>query len=205
MNVLAIGAHPDDIEYACAGTLIRHANEGKDRVFLLIATDGSSGGDPAVRRQEQLDAAKLIGVEEVFFLDYSDTQFECNRDSIMKIEEVINKVDAETVYTHWGEDTHQDHRAIARAVVPAARRVPNLLYFEGFSAQHFNPTIFVNIGKVINQKLGALEAHASQLEKTNIEHLNIVDIARSAAHFRGIQGRVTFAEGFTAVRHFIDF
>ncbi len=123
----------------------------------------------------------------------------------MKIEEIINKVEADTVYTHWGEDTHQDHRAIARTVVPAARRVPHLLYFEGFSAQQFNPTTFVNIGKVINQKLGVLEAHASQLEKTNIEHLNIVDIARSAAHFRGIQGRVTFAEGFMAVRHFIDF
>ena len=105
----------------------------------------------------------------------------------MRIEEVINTVDADTVYTHWGEDTHQDHRAIARAVVPAARRVQNLLYFEGLSSQDFNPTVFVNIGKVLNQKLGALEAHASQIEKTNIEHLNIVDISRSAAHFCGIQ------------------
>ena len=134
-----------------------------------------------------------------FFLDYSDTYFECNRESIMRIEEVVNKVEADTVYTH------QDHRAIARAVVPAARRVQNLLYFEGFSAQHFNPTIFVNIGKVINQKLGALEAHASQIERTNIESLNIVDISRSAAHLRGIQGRVTYAEGFIAVRYFSDF
>ena len=117
----------------------------------------------------------------------------------MRIEEVVNKVEADTVYTH------QDHRAIARAVVPAARRVQNLLYFEGFSAQHFNPTIFVNIGKVINQKLGALEAHASQIERTNIESLNIVDISRSAAHLRGIQGRVTCAEGFIAVRYFSDF
>lgn len=185
--------------------MIRHAHEGGDRVFILIVTDGSSGGDPEIRRQEQLDSAKLIGAEEVFFLDYPDTRFECNRESIMRIEEVIDKVDANTVYTHWVEDTHQDHRAVAQAVVPAARRVQNLLYFEGFSAQHFNPTVFVNIGKVINQKLGALEAHASQVEKTNIEHLNIVDITRSVAHFRGIQGRVTFAEGFTAVRYFIDF
>ena len=205
MNVLAIGAHPDDIEYACAGTLIRHVHEGGAKVYLCIVTDGSSGGDPQVRRREQLDAAELMGIEEVFFLDYPDTEFECNRESIMRIEEVVDNVAADTVYTQWGEDTHQDHRAIARAVVPGARRVPNLLYFEGFSAQHFKPTVFVNIGKVINQKLGALEAHASQIEKPNIEHLNIIDIARSAAHFRGIQGRVTYAEGFTPVRHFIDF
>ncbi len=204
MNILAIGAHPDDLEYGCAGTLIRHVQRG-DRVFILVVTDGSAGGDPATRRAEQEDAGKFIGAEQVFFLDYSDTFFECNRESIMRIEEVIRQVDADTVYTHWVEDTHQDHRNIARAVVPAARSVPNLLYIEGFSSQHFNPTVFVNIGEVIHQKLGALEAHVSQIVKTNIENMNIVDISRSVAHFRGIQGRVTYAEGFTPVRYFIDF
>ncbi len=109
------------------------------------------------------------------------------------------------VYTHFGEDTHQDHRHIARAVVPAARSVPNLLFFEGLSSQNFNPTVFVNIGRVINQKLGALEAHTSQVQKTNIENMSIIDISRSAANFRGIQGRVTYAEGFVPVRYFIDF
>ena len=103
-----------------------------------------------------------------------------------------------------GEDTHQDHRNIARAVVPAARSVQGLLYFEGFSSQGFNPTVFVNIGKVIHKKLGALEAHASQVEKTNIENMSIVHIAQSMANFRGIQGRVTYAEGFVPVRYFLD-
>ena len=111
---------------------------------------------------------------------------------------------ADVVYTHFGEDTHQDHRQIARAVVPAARSVQNLLFFEGFSSQSFNPTVFVNIGKVIHQKLGALEAHASQVEKTNIEKMSIVHIAQSMANFRGIQGRVTYAEGFVPVRYFLD-
>lgn len=122
----------------------------------------------------------------------------------MLIEEVINIVDAGMVYTPWSEDAHQDHRAIALAVVPAAQRVQNLLYFEGLSSQDFNPTVFVNIGKVLNQKLGALDAHALQIEKTNIKHLNVVDILRSVAHFRSIQSRVTCAEGFSALRHFID-
>jgi len=203
MNVLAIGAHPDDLEYGCAGALIRHVHRG-DRVFLAVVTDGSQGGDPEVRRREQLDAGKVIGAEEVFFLDFPDTLFECNRESITRIEEVVRKVEADIVYSHFGEDTHQDHRNVARAVVPAARSVPNLLYFEGLSAQNFMPNVFVNIGKMINQKLAALEAHASQVEKTNIENMTILDISRSAANFRGIQGRVTYAEGFVAVRYFID-
>lgn len=204
MNVLAIGAHPDDIEYSCGGTLIRHVQRG-DRVFLLVVTEGAMGGEPEVRRREQEEAARIIGAEEVFFGGYADTRFECNRESIMKIESFVKKVAPDTVYTHYGEDTHQDHRALAQAVVPAARSVPNLLFFDGFSSQGFTPSVFVNIGKVIHQKLAALEAHASQVEKTNIENMSIVDIARSAANFRGIQGRVTFAEGFVPLRYFVDF
>ena len=204
MNVLAVGAHPDDLEYGCGGALIRHAQKG-DRVYLLVATDGSMGGTPEVRRQEQLDAAKIIGADEVFFLDHPDTRFECDRESITQIEDVVRKVEADTVYTHLGEDTHQDHRNVARAVVPAARSVPNLLFYEALSSQDFTPAVFVNIGNVIHQKLAALEAHASQVQKTNIESMSIVNIAQSAANFRGIQGRVSYAEGLVAVRYFIDF
>ena len=71
MKVLAIGAHPDDLEYGCAGTLIKHVQRG-DQVFLALVTDGSEGGEGAVRPEEQLAAAKIIGAEDVFFLGYSD-------------------------------------------------------------------------------------------------------------------------------------
>jgi LmbE family N-acetylglucosaminyl deacetylase len=73
MNILAIGAHPDDVEYGCAGTLIRHVLRG-DNVFIMIITDGAQGGDPAARREEQLAAVKIIGAQEVFFGDYPDTR-----------------------------------------------------------------------------------------------------------------------------------
>ncbi|MBT3343670.1 MAG: PIG-L family deacetylase [Gemmatimonadetes bacterium] len=202
MKILAIGAHPDDVEYGCAGALIHHAQRG-DEVYIMIVTDGAQGGDPETRRQEQLAAAKVVGARDVFFGGYPDTKFECHQESITAIESVIGQVNPDSVYTHFGEDTHQDHRQIARAVVPAARTVRNLLFFEGLSSQHFDPSVFVDIGAVIDQKLGALEAHASQISRTNIEQLNIVDIARSAAHFRGIQGRVTHAEGFVPLRYFM--
>ena len=204
MKVLAIGAHPDDLEYGCGGTLIRHSGSG-DEVFLLMVTDGSMGGEPDTRGREQRDAAKILGAKETFFCGYADTRFECNRDSIMKLEEHIEAVGPDVVYTHWGDDTHQDHRHISQAVVPAARSVPNLLFFEALSSRRFSPSLFVNIGDVINQKLASLEAHASQMQKTNIENMSILDIARSTANFRGIQGRVTYAEGFAAVRYFVQF
>lgn len=202
MKVLAIGAHPDDLEYGCAGTLIKHVQRG-DEVYMMIITDGAAGGESTLRAQEQREAAKIIGARDVFFGGYPDTEFECHRESIMKIEKVVRQVQPDTVYTHFGEDTHQDHRQIARAVVPAARSVPNLLFFEGLSSQQFLPSVFVDIGAVMHQKLGALEAHASQVKKTNIQAMTIIDIAQSAAHFRGIQGRVTYAEGFVPLRYFI--
>ena len=74
MNILAIGAHPDDVEYGCAGTLIQHVQRG-DNVFIMIITDGAQGGDPEIRRQEQLAAAKIIGATDTFFGGYDDTQF----------------------------------------------------------------------------------------------------------------------------------
>jgi len=203
VRVLAIGAHPDDLEYGCGGALIRHAQRG-DEVYLMVVTDGSQGGDPEVRRREQLAAAGILGARRTFFGEYTDTRFECHSESITRLEEVVRKVDPESVYTHFGEDTHQDHRQVSRAVVPAARSVPNLLFFEGLSSQDFSPSLFVNIGQVIHQKLAALEAHASQMQKTNIESRNIIDIAQSAANFRGIQGRVTCAEGFVPLRYFIQ-
>jgi len=202
VRILAIGAHPDDLEYGCAGTLIKHAQRG-DQVFLALVTDGSQGGEGTLRREEQWAAAKIVGAEDVFFLGYADTEFECNRESIMKIEAIVKQTKADSVYTHYVEDTHQDHREIANAVVVAARSVPNLLFFEGLSSRDFNPTVFTNIGTVIHQKLATLQAHSSQVSKTNIESMTIVDIAQSAANFRGIQGRVTYAEGFVSMRHFM--
>jgi hypothetical protein len=75
VKILAIGAHPDDLEYGCAGTLIKHAQRGDD-VFMMIITDGAAGGDPEVRSAEQLEAAKIVGARDVFFGGYQDTQFE---------------------------------------------------------------------------------------------------------------------------------
>ena len=65
--------------------------------------------------------------------------------------------------------------------------------------------VFVNIGAVIYQKLSTLEAHGYQVKKTNGENMSIVHFAQSTANFRGIQGRVTYAEGFAPVRYFVDY
>ena len=203
MNVLAVGAHPDDIEYGCGGTLVRYAQQGH-RVYLLIVTDGGLGGETEVRRAEQREAGRILGAEEIFFGGYRDTELACDRGLIMKIEEIIKQVEPKCVYVNYFDDTHQDHRNVSLAVIPAARSIPNVLFYEGLSTQNFTPTVFVDIDMVLHKKLALLEAHASQVLRTNIEGMSIVEIARSSANFRGIQGRVRHAEGFLPLRLFMD-
>jgi LmbE family N-acetylglucosaminyl deacetylase len=203
MNILAIGAHPDDIEYGCGGTLAKYADR-KHRLFLLVLTRGDLGGEPEVRVAEQTRAQEVLGIEAVFWGDYEDTTLQVGKNLISRIEDVIARIKPSFIFCHYPDDTHQDHRHLAQAVISATRYVRNVLFYEGPTTQNFNPQIYVDISDTLARKLQALEAHRSQVNKTNIENLTILELARSTANFRGTQGRVKFAEAFSALRLFIN-
>jgi LmbE family N-acetylglucosaminyl deacetylase len=78
--------------------------------------------------------------------------------------------------------------------------VPNFLFYEGPTTVNFTPNCFTDIEKVLDKKLACLEAHRSQVAKTNIEDLSILELAVSCANFRGIQARVKYAEAFQSIR-----
>ena len=199
MNILAIGAHPDDIEIGCGGTLIKYAHVGHN-VSLMVLTDGSFGGDPEVRKNEQKEAANFMGAKGMFWGGQRDTELACNRELILKIEDVVQKVSPDVVFLNFWADVHQDHRAAAQAAVSATRYIKEVLFYEVPTTQHFEPDIFVDIQDILDKKLRLLELHSSQVDKTRIENLSIVESAKSCANFRGFQGRVRYAEGFKAVR-----
>jgi len=199
VNVLAIGAHPDDIEYGCGGMLIKYAERGHS-VYMFVASDGALGGDGAERRREQNDSALILGAREVFWGDYADTELPLNRELIVKLETVMRQVQPRMILVHNPDDTHQDHRNLAQAAMSATRYVPNFLLYEGPTTQNFAPNCSTDIEKVLDKKLAALEAHRSQVARTNIEDLTILELAVSSANFRGIQARVKYAEAFQSVR-----
>jgi LmbE family N-acetylglucosaminyl deacetylase len=199
VNVLAIGAHPDDIEFGCGGMLTKYAERGHS-VFMWVATDGALGGDRAVRRREQQDSAIVIGAHQVFWGGYEDTEVPLDREFIVRLESVIREVKPRMIFVNSPDDTHQDHRNVAQGAISATRYVPNFLFYEVPSTQHFTPNCYTDIEKVLDRKLACLEAHRSQVAKTNIEDLSILELAVSCANFRGIQARVKYAEAFQSVR-----
>ena len=203
VNILAIGAHPDDIEYGCGGTLLKYARAGHG-VFLYIATQGSIGGSGDIRAEEMATSADRLGAEKLFWGGYTDTQIPLSQDLISEIEVVISTVNPKFIFTHWKDDTHQDHRNLTACTLSATRYIPNFLFYEGPTSQGFTPNVFVDISEVLDEKAELLQIHASQMTKTHIEDTTIIDMALSNATFRGIQARVRHAEGFTSQRLLIN-
>lgn len=199
MNILAIGAHPDDIEIGCGGTLTKYAASGH-KVHLLVLSDGSFGGEADVRRQEQLKAMNIMGAKNVFWGGLMDTEIVNNRELILKMDDIIHKVRPDVVFLNYNQDIHQDHRSASLAGISATRYVKEVLYYEVPTTHHFEPDVFVDIQDVLDKKLRLLGAHASQVKKTRVKNQTIIESARSCANFRGFQGRVKYAEGFMALR-----
>ena len=146
-----------------------------------------------------------MGVREVFWGKFMDTEL-LNRgnDIIRLVEYYLDRIEPDFIFVNAFDDTHQDHRTVNRSVLSATRYVKNVLFYEVPTTSSFSPQVFVDISDFLDRKIMALEAHASQVMKTNIEGVSILDIARSSANFRGIQGRVKYAEAFCPLRLFIN-
>ncbi len=192
VNILAIGAHPDDIEFGCGGTLIKYAEKGHN-VFLLVLTMGSVGGAPELRKREQEEAAKFMKARQVFWGSFPDTEIPLSKELISVIEDAVNEAKPHTVFFNYLDDVHQDHRIVAQATVSATRYLKEVLYYEVPTTQNFEPDVFVDIADALDKKLELLRLHASQVDKTRVENLTILESAQSCANFRGYQGRVKYA------------
>ncbi len=200
MNILAIGAHPDDIELGCAGTMLRYVRAGH-KVYYLIMSDGARGGASGTRKAEQEAAASRIGVTKLFWGNAVDTKFTVDSGMVSFIERVCSEVKPDEVFVNYTEDSHQDHRALAKCVVSAVRYVPRVLFYEDYTSLDFNPEIFVDIADVIEEKVEVVKCHRSQVDRQHPSQLDMIESIKAVAHFRGFQGKVKYAEGFKPLRY----
>lgn len=205
MNILALGAHPDDIEFGCGGSLLKFARSGHE-VYLYVATCGEMGGNSEIRKKEQEAAALEEGVRKIFWGGYTDTRLPLSKELITNIEQVLAEVRPDYIFVHYEEDTHQDHRSLAQATLSATRYVPNFLFYEGPTTLNFAPNVYIDIDDYLDSKIDLLNKHKSQVSKViaGMPELTIVDFAHSTARFRGIQGRKRTAEAFRSLRLFIN-
>ena len=194
-TVLALGAHPDDLELGCGASLAKLSARGV-AVHAVVFSDGKLGGSSGVDRTLETRAAlEALGVASVTQHDFADTRLhESLNELIACTEEHVRSVTPDRVYTMFHLDRHQDHRAVHEASIVACRKVPQILGYETPSSYpNFMPTVFEPIDEFIEAKIDALKLHVSQGDRLYMHEQKI----RSAAHFRGVQVDLGQTESFT--------
>jgi LmbE family N-acetylglucosaminyl deacetylase len=193
--VLAVGAHPDDVEIGIGATLASHRAAG-DEVVILTLSGGVVGGDPDRRRHEALASAAIVGAR-LYLLDFEDTRIDPAAGVITAIEDVVAEVGPTIVYTHSQHDRHQDHRAVRQAVDVAARRVPSVACFQSPSSSiDYRPDTFVPVDGFLETKLRMLAAFESQAHRDYIAP----EMVRATARYWSRFGTGRYAEPLAALR-----
>jgi len=195
--ILAVGAHPDDIELGCGGTLCNAARAGST-VIAVFVTRGELSGNPEVRTKESKEALGILGVKEVYFGDFPDTEVPSCRKAIEFLEHFYDKYKPDMVLTHTVNDIHQDYRQVGWLSVSAFRNVQRMLAYETPRVtSEFSPAYFVDITDCVDSKWEALKRHASQGSKRYLAYESMVNLAS----FRGSQVGLRAAEAFEVVKY----
>jgi LmbE family N-acetylglucosaminyl deacetylase/ActR/RegA family two-component response regulator len=195
-KVLAIGAHPDDVEIGAGGTLAAHGAVG-DAVSILTLSRGAIGGDKAQRAREARESADIIGAR-LFLMDLEDTHIPEGNPTIGLIEEVIAQTQPTIVYTHSLHDLHQDHRNIHRAAMVACRGVGRVFCYQSPSATvDYRPTYFVTIDDYLSRKLKVIDAFSTQ---ASIRDYMEPELITSTARYWARYSAGTHAEPFETIR-----
>jgi len=199
-DVLAVGAHPDDIELGCAGALLAHRARG-DRIHLLVMTTGEQGPQAALSRiSEQERAAEVLGAT-LHWGAFHDGAIPEGRPTIQAVEAVLRESGAGIVYGPAISDTHQDHRAVSAAVAAACRRSSRVMFYESPTSVGFSPSVYLDVAEHLDGKLTAIRAHTSQVLKNHLVDLEAVE---AQARYHGFRARIRFAEAFEAGRFVWD-
>ena len=210
-NVMAIGAHPDDIEFGCSGTLCNHINSG-DNVIMTIMTntesvDGVTGDIIRTKEENQvesLNSSKIIGCN-IEFLPFTDLHVPFTFESVSKLESLIRKYSIDTIYTHWAGDSNQDHIATFKTTMASARYIPNVFCYEQIpipriSENSMNATYYVDITNTFNKKIEASLCHSSQIKKYESQGFYVAENLSTMAKYRGIQANCKYAEAFQVIK-----
>lgn len=221
MRVLAIGAHPDDVEILCAGTLAHYAAAGHD-VTIAVATRGDVGSPTlsreviaAIRHDEAAAAASMIGAE-LIWLGFDDEWLFDDRPTRARFVDAIRQARPDVMFVHNTADYHPDHRnagsiatdaripAAIRLVEtnhPALERIPHVFVMDTLGRIDFQPEVYVDITDTFDTKRTMLQRHASQDEWLHALYgMSYLDFITEQATARGGEVDVRYAEAFRELK-----
>lgn len=214
MKILAIGAHLDDIEIACGGTLAKAIDNGHDVKVLIMSKSGYTNKEGRVQRtneravEEGTKALQILGISNIEILDFptKDIHFESN--VINEIDVRMSEYNPDIVFTHHPFDTHQAHVGVSNASIAAARRKNTVFLYEpitpsGRSYVAFRPQLYVDIENTIDKKIDALRVHKSEYNKFKGE--DWIEGVRCRCGFRGYEIGKKFAEAYEILRLELSF
>lgn len=217
MRILAVGAHPDDIELLCAGTLVKLKRKG-DKIFMAYLCNGDKGHYEIkppelakIRAKEAEESARIIEAE----IDggfFGDFEIFNTPDARKKVTDLIRRASPDVIITHFPDDYMMDHSTTSRLVIDASfaattpnyiteyefiPRLPTIIFMDSLAGLKFTPTEYVDITDVMDVKEKMLLCHQSQYKWLK-EHDNIdyVEFMKTIASFRGQQCGVKYAEAF---------
>jgi len=205
VDVLAIGAHPDDVEIGCAGFLLK-AKARELRTGIVVLTQGEMGtfGDQDTRVSEASAAAEILKADTFDILDMPDAGLEFNRENTLRVTEILKKRRPRMVLSPHYHDTHPDHEVVPqlvrRAIYLATRPTvfpeyeplypqPRHLTFALSFQQSERPDLVLDISNVYHLKQRALQAHGSQ-------YSSVLFGVEIAARYYGMMILAAYGEGF---------
>jgi len=205
MNVLAIGAHFDDIELGCGGALAKHVANG-DNVYAYVATKSGFTNHQNIEirsndmaTEEGENAMKILGVHLIKG-DFNTLEIEFTDDLNLEILKIVETKEIDLVYSHWMGDIHHDHQAVARASLHSCRHVPRQLMYRSnwyHSNIDFKGNFYIDISDFWEQKKSSIEAHVSEMDRTGSKW---IEFFNNEAKNAGQRTGVSKAEVFEVVK-----
>lgn len=220
-KILVIAAHPDDEIYGMGGTIARLKDEGNE-LHLLIVTDGSTAQyrDKAdideiikAKKKETEKAASIVGFSSVHYGKLPDMRLDITEHIEVNkvIEDIINEIKPDTVFTHFWGDVNLDHRCIYQSTIVATRpvfgqsvkevycySVPSSTEWQPKISEQFAPNYFVDISKYVQQKYAAIEAYETELR--DFPHPRSVETVSVQDKASGLRIGLSAAEEFVVLR-----
>ncbi len=209
MRILAIGAHLDDIEIACGGTLAKAIQAHHEVKVLIMSKSGYTNKEGQIQRsddvavKEGLNALHVLGISNIEILDFETKDIPFRSDVVNAIDVCMAKYNPDIIFTHHPFDTHQAHEGVSKASIAAARRKNTLFFYEpitpsGRSYVAFKPTLYVDIEDTLEKKIESLKCHTSEYNKFGAE--DWIEGVRCRCGFRGYEIGKKFAEAFEILR-----